>query len=637
MAGLGLHALTAIPERRSSKGMLRGSSEEPVPLTPLHEPPPVPAHETPQPRITIPSRGHAESPLKRPDEHSPPEKPPAVTFVPSALPNDLLDTPKLFHPRLRLAIHLSTPVFMGGATIEGEIIVLIDGASARKKRKSKDDLSLKRIAVTLVGIERCKSRQEIFHALMCDLIDGSHPPPTNMVPHHGLGATWNVQASESTLPFRLDLPVLMGPPPFRSKEVGIRYNLSTLAEFSIAGKSHFARESRDIVVLTVHDPEKALVNLQDPLLVSDTLYLSKKQGGQRVILVAGLHRQTWISGYTIYLDIHIENKSNRTVKKVELQLERVTLYHHYSAASTGTKSAEMLRIPDHLSKDLVVRRELSDDFVGVRAGAEDFRTCQLQIPTGLVSIETGRFFGIRYFLNVQITCSLNKHLKVQLPITIIHPNSIDIPPNAVAQVAASIEHKHRNDFSTTGSPYRYRAGQAFQCARRQSYLQIRNKDAVPSTEMEELTRALENSPRRMAPQQRIEESPTARRLHNLSDQQQQQQQQHSPSKKSTVTRRLSAVNLGATGLNRSNHVRLRHHPSLSNATYLSMPPSTLGTRNSFDRQSPTRGPRSSLEKNVKRGLRGSFDMPGPRLQRSTSGLAFDDSDKENMPPKDWMG
>ena len=233
--------------------MLRGSSEEPVPLTPLHEPPPVPAHETPQPRITIPSRGHAESPLKRPDEHSPPEKPPAVTFVPSALPNDLLDTPKLFHPRLRLAIHLSTPVFMGGATIEGEIIVLIDGASARKKRKSKDDLSLKRIAVTLVGIERCKSRQEIFHALMCDLIDGSHPPPTNMVPHHGLGATWNVQASESTLPFRLDLPVLMGPPPFRSKEVGIRYNLSTLAEFSIAGKSHFARESRDIVVLTVHD------------------------------------------------------------------------------------------------------------------------------------------------------------------------------------------------------------------------------------------------------------------------------------------------------------------------------------------------------------------------------------------------
>ena len=47
--------------------------------------------------------------------------------------------------------------------------------------------------------------------------------------------------------------------------------------------------------------------------------------------------------------------------------------------------------------------------------------------------------------------------------------------------------------------------------------------------------------------------------------------------------------------------------------------------------------RSSLEKKVLRGLRrASFEASsggGPRLQRSTSGLAFDESDKENWAPK----
>lgn len=137
--------------------------------------------------------------------------------------------------------------------MEGEIHIAIDGGTLESKRKHKSALSFKRLSVTLIGIERCKGRQEIFRALMSDLIDGTRPPPSTMAPIQGPEDTWNVQPSESTLPFRLDLPVLMGPPPYKSKEVGISYSLSTLAEFKIAGKKHFARESRDVVVLTVHD------------------------------------------------------------------------------------------------------------------------------------------------------------------------------------------------------------------------------------------------------------------------------------------------------------------------------------------------------------------------------------------------
>ena len=169
------------------------------------------------------------------------------------MPTDLLDAPKLTHSRFELAIHLSASVFMGGATVEGEIHVGIDGGPFETRRKDTPGLSLSKISATLVGIERCKGRQDMFRALSSDVIDAAHPPPVSMAPDAGLDGSWDVQPSHSTLPFRLDLPVVMGPPPYKSKKVGISCWLSTLAEFKISGKKHLVRQSRELAVLTVHD------------------------------------------------------------------------------------------------------------------------------------------------------------------------------------------------------------------------------------------------------------------------------------------------------------------------------------------------------------------------------------------------
>ena len=137
--------------------------------------------------------------------------------------------------------------------MEGEIHVGIDGGPFEIRRKSTPGLSLSRISTTLVGIERCEGRKDMFRALSNDLIDTAHPPPASMSPDPEADATWDVQPSNSTLRFRLDLPVVMGPPPYKSKKVGISYWLSALAEFKISGKKHFVRQSREVTVLTVHD------------------------------------------------------------------------------------------------------------------------------------------------------------------------------------------------------------------------------------------------------------------------------------------------------------------------------------------------------------------------------------------------
>ena len=245
-----------VPERRSSKIRLKdgsGSAAKSLLDTdfPFPPPPPLP-HDTPKQGTTIRSRGRSSSLLRRPDSHS--RNASSRTFIPDVLPTELLYEPKLIHSRLLLDLRLSSPVFMGGATAEGELHLVLDGGiSGNKLRKGQSGLSISRISVTVVGIESCRNKQDIFRALTTDLIDDLNPLPLNMGPEPTGDGSWTVIPSSSILPFRLDLPVMMGPPPYEAKKVGIRYLISATIEASAGKKKLSIRQSKEIVVLTVHD------------------------------------------------------------------------------------------------------------------------------------------------------------------------------------------------------------------------------------------------------------------------------------------------------------------------------------------------------------------------------------------------
>ena len=252
MPGDALTLLSSIPERSSSKQIHPGSSVISMRSRSAATNPPLPPHGTPSNGTTVPARGRSTSPIRRTNVLTL-RRAPSRTFAPSVMPTDLLDTPRLSHSRLNLAVRLSAPVFVGGATVEGELHVGVDGGPFEARRKSTPGLSLSKITATLMGIERCKGRQDIFRALSSDLIDAAHPPPASMAPDPGADPPWDVQPSNSTLPFRLDLPVVIGPPPYKSRKAGISYWLSASAEFSISGKRHIVRQYREVAVLTVHD------------------------------------------------------------------------------------------------------------------------------------------------------------------------------------------------------------------------------------------------------------------------------------------------------------------------------------------------------------------------------------------------
>lgn len=71
------------------------------------------------------------------------------------------------------------------------------------------------------------------------------------------------------------------------------------------------------------------MSLPSPLTASDDYTSSRGDGREKITMTAGLHRQVWVSGTSLFTDVHIANNSRKSIKKLELQVERIILcYRH---------------------------------------------------------------------------------------------------------------------------------------------------------------------------------------------------------------------------------------------------------------------------------------------------------------------
>jgi hypothetical protein len=106
----------------------------------------------------------------------------------------------------------------------------------------------------------------------------------------------------------------------------------------------------------------------------------------------------------------------------------------------------------------VVKASASHGWNGVPARSTDLRTFDLELPRGEATVKCGKFFEVRYFLNIGAGARL---VTVQLPVVLVHMNSLDVVPNSVAQVAAAIEEKRaRARMLVRGRPAAVPAGVA---------------------------------------------------------------------------------------------------------------------------------------------------------------------------------
>jgi hypothetical protein len=92
--------------------------------------------------------------------------------------------------------------------------------------------------------------------------------------------------------------------------------------------------------------EKALMSLPSPLTASDEWLKPRDTTLEIIRVTAGLHRQVWVSGTSIYVDVHVANNSRKTIKKIELQLERDILCYKHVCCRIKTYIRALLMMDD---------------------------------------------------------------------------------------------------------------------------------------------------------------------------------------------------------------------------------------------------------------------------------------------------
>ncbi|KAK0318857.1 hypothetical protein LTR54_013424 [Friedmanniomyces endolithicus] len=519
--------LSSVPRRSSSFGHSRRDSRD--------KPFVRPDKPSADALYSIPNRGLGRSPVKDARLRFDPVTAgmahgvPSRTFMRCPHPMEIVDSPSYKHPRVRLELQASAPISVGGGTVEGFVKVTVDDNERLKQRRT---LGIGTISIDLLGYEEVSGgRKASFLALGSELVDSRHPPPPNMVePTNPLtpgDKFWTTSPSTSALPFLISLPLDTGPPPFTSKYASIRFMLCTTALIRDGCAHYRVRTSQEIQILPTYDPEKALTSLANPLTATDEMVLPRTNGFERIKLTAGLHRQVWVSGSSLFVDVHVLNKTHKHVKRLDLSLERDILCYKHAAAATRERSANQARVFENNHQSVIATDTLrvgSNGWSGIEPHASETRTFVLELPRGHATIKSGKYFEVRYFLTVTASLSNSKLVSVQLPIILVHMNSLDVVPNSVAQVAAAIEEKraeqyrhHRRRSSesrrlqhgplrqrSVSSPARskdirrqrsYTQGRAFAAPRQQSL----DRQRAEKADMDILRHALDSSPRKQKP------------------------------------------------------------------------------------------------------------------------------------------
>ncbi|KZF22161.1 hypothetical protein L228DRAFT_261373 [Xylona heveae TC161] len=374
-------------------------------------------------------------------------------------------------------------------------------------------MAVSRVAIDLLGVEEVSNgRRSIFLTLANELVDLEHPPPSLVLAAPELAPRqevfWMLAPSKFNLPFRINLPLDVGPAPFVSRHARIRYILCATMLIKDAERQYFVRKSIDVGLLSVFDPEKTLIALPSPLSASDETIARRSHPSEKIQLTAALHRQVWISGTSIFVDVHIVNRTHKWIKKLDIELQRNISFYKNTPASTLDKTVHHLRASDFTEKEIAARGTIKKGWKGVAPLTNELRTCELEVPRGHSTVKSGRYFEVRYFLNVLARSKFSKLLMVQLPVIIIHMNTLDVIPNSINQVVAAIEDNSGDIYQHEQPPLRKHSsrsvipGRAFSAPRKQSLSRLQVQQRQQKEDIAELTRILDSNPQKAPPRTR---------------------------------------------------------------------------------------------------------------------------------------
>ncbi|GAO48343.1 hypothetical protein G7K_2516-t1 [Saitoella complicata NRRL Y-17804] len=372
------------------------------------------------------------------------------TYVRAKPPVEVLNGDTKHDRRVKLSTVLNAVLHVGGGKIRGRLVLTI-------KDSKRHPVKIGDLALDLVGVEVLPhaSKQGIFFSITSHLITPkSNPAPGNLV-HAYTGCDdqgyWLAKTGTQAQAFELPLPLNVGPGTFYSEDAEIRYLLAATLRYKSNDKISVVRTVTTLLLYPCLDPEKALLPLEYPL--RSTEEGRQLLGGQGVVtLVAQSHRTTWIAGQLAFVELHISNQSARTIRHVQMKLVRHVISFKRPGAFSFNRPAGQLRVPDRIKTRVVSSTAIHAGhetdlpgyrWRGVAPKSIDSSTLRIQVPGDQLTVREGRYFEVKYFINIAVSATLSHNVHVQIPVTIVNILSLDTNPDDLFDVAAAIRRERR--------------------------------------------------------------------------------------------------------------------------------------------------------------------------------------------------
>lgn len=255
-----------------------------------------------------------------------------------------------------------------------------------------------------------------------------------------------------SIPFSLELPVSKGAKgSYRGKSAVVRYIVIGSVKLKSASGANrsIAHFYRHIDLFPYLNPAVVLSNSLKPIQATSSkgLFLG---GSGKVHLMASLHRNTWVAGQRVYINISVQNDTSKKINGMTLALIRtVTLYKPRPELDLNELARRNELDPDACQTS-TTRKKIAEEelemgqkgsrgvvtakgwWTGVEPGQKVDSSHYMQIPADALSISRGRHVEVVYSIKVSIGSSLSSDVSVELPLRVINFVSLDPPPRKKA-------------------------------------------------------------------------------------------------------------------------------------------------------------------------------------------------------------
>ncbi|KAJ1035752.1 hypothetical protein NDA13_000412 [Ustilago tritici] len=386
-----------------------------------------------------------------------------------APPPAALEQGKANKARVEVDLVLESDLVVEGGTLQGRMQIRV-----RKGSEKEGGVFLAQPKIRVVGFEELladDTRYIFYHH--ASVIDGDrsnngpsepyylHDSPTLSTPetasfsalacfNGGPDAEGYAEGKvgSHSIPFSLELPVSKGAKgSYRGKNAVVRYIVIGSVKLKSASGANrsIAHFYRHVDLFPYLDPAVILSSALKPIQVTSSKGLFLGRSG-KVHLMASLHRNTWVAGQRVYINVGIQNDTSKKINGMTLSLIRtVTLYKPRLELDMDNHSARRELDPDACQTS-TTRKKIAEEelemgqkgsrgvvtargwWTGVEPGQRVESSHYMHIPGDALSISRGRHVEVVYSIKVSIGSSLSSDVSVELPVRVINFFSLDPPP-----------------------------------------------------------------------------------------------------------------------------------------------------------------------------------------------------------------